>query len=244
MNEELRYVVRTWLVDSYRLYDNEISSFIGGLGSKEEMQARADKLNHPQADETAALRRRIAELEETQTVLLESLDTATKLADIRRKHIETLEAENATLKAGLEALTPPTTIGIAAEAKAMQKQVTIKINGETVGQLDVINALQFTQDILALNDEAEEEVTLTADEIEWLAKREIQSMPHRGKFLEAFDGTIRSYPNIDLFRAMTNELLPPIGDSVYDRLYTLKTEFDTSANRAAIEARRNELGKD
>jgi hypothetical protein len=79
------------------------------------------------------------------------------------------------------------------------------------------------------------DVTLTDAEIDWLAERQLAS----GRFLERFTGAITSYLNID-FSKMDCEF--GSGDYLYDKIYTLKPDYDTPANRAAIEARRKELG--
>jgi hypothetical protein len=85
--------------------------------------------------------------------------------------------------------------------------------------------------------EASVDVTLTDAEIEWLVKREIPIS--KGRFLESFTGAIRSYLDVD-FSKMDYEF--GSGDYLYDKIYTLKPDYDTPTNRAAIEKRRKELG--
>jgi hypothetical protein len=86
----------------------------------------------------------------------------------------------------------------------------------------------------------QEAVTLTTEEIEWLAEHEIPTGVQRGKFCVSFTGAIQTWTFTT--RILERVYIHTSEENQYDEWYVLKPEFDKRENRAAIASRRKELG--
>jgi outer membrane murein-binding lipoprotein Lpp len=136
-------------------------------------------------------------------------------------YIGRVDSANHTL-ARLEKLLQPNPPAPVSEVKPVLERLRDKVES-------------MADEVYGKRSEAQESVTLADDEIDWLAKRQqfgnLYEFWDTAKFYRGFQGRFLIGAELDEY---------PKGYG-YTSFYKLRPEFDTAANRAAIESRRKEL---